>query len=599
MANTVEHMGITVSLDVDGADDLQKALDKIAEKSLKSGDSASQAALKVKAFFDEYQRGLQRLGKTEISSSKEARMIETAVKGVSKLLNIGGGSYGTNLDKAHNPNFQRNAVFGAFTTSNFGRALIAVKSLNLAFSEAHGIWRFAEGIEKVNQRLLLMHYTSGIGVSSLKDLGAAAKAFGGSAEGIASAEERRQRQLAKARRGEGFGYLQEANWKYGFNINLGADATQTRNEAIMHARSSLAPEEFLSFFELIDPANAKWMSAVAKMDDKMFSKWQALQSRMEGYGQLGTTGGGNRVEEVSRATQEYEMATAELARSWEAVRDELAVALLPVMTQLVNVARGFTDWLNKNPGLLDTIAYLGGAITGLAAVIKGAQWIKFLASLGGAGGGGAGAAAGASAAGTAFGTSAFAVFSKGAAQIGAMIAVGIAGWKVGKQIGKAISDWMEKRDKEEEDSNNSLQNADIQMMQKRKEMDQKAWIGGYTSEDTVIRSFAAKDDIDKILSNFDEFKKHWEKARARVAKQMGISEDQLGEYSIDHLQNIHSSLVANRNSIDNRRKEMHVTFNGWRESDPGAVVNAISPWWDKLEDAAESVGIVINADSEI
>lgn len=292
-ANEVEYMGIVVDLDVSGSDKITNAAKEISKILLKNGEDADTAKQELGNFFDLINHKLVSMGKSPIMKDHIKMLIQASLKTAKQELDKAQAELDKALKGENKPESElakRRGMFADFTESRMGKAVIALKSLNAAFSESRGVLKFADGIEKVNQRLLLMSYSSGIGISSLKDLGAAAKAFGGSAESIASAEERRLEQISRAKRGEGFGYLQEAHWKYGFNIDLGWDANRTREEAIRYARANLDQSDWLAFAKSIDPAMAKPMLAAMGLSDEEFAKWEKWQEALQQYGNLETAG---------------------------------------------------------------------------------------------------------------------------------------------------------------------------------------------------------------------------------------------------------------------------------------------------------------------
>ena len=182
-ANTVDYMGITVDLDVVGADQIQAGVDKVTEHFLRLGEKSDQVKARLQQVFTLINANLNSRGLGSIAGDRINSMIDKSIKGVQKFIDLEKKrrNQNNNPNRNQNPNYQRNAIFGEFTQSRIGKAIIGIRALNLAFSETRGLWKFVEGIEKVNQRLLLLHYSSGIGVASLKDLGAAASIFGGSA----------------------------------------------------------------------------------------------------------------------------------------------------------------------------------------------------------------------------------------------------------------------------------------------------------------------------------------------------------------------------------------------------------------------------------
>lgn len=247
--------------------------------------------------------------------------------------------------------------------NNIGRLSPRVQGLGLAFQTVKGIWDFADGIAELNTKLLHLGYTSGLGAQKLADLGAAVAAFGGSAETVAQGNQKFVQQIEELKRGGGLGYLGEVAYKYGFSVDLNADWETNTQKAIAHARQMLASGDkggAMAFLKKWDEANYTSNMMKASMSEEHVAANDAFY---KSYDELGDK------KLITEETQKYNEETAKAHRSWEAITNQLAAMLLPVMTKITELVGKFADFLAKSPNFLKVIFTLLGAIAGVMAVL--------------------------------------------------------------------------------------------------------------------------------------------------------------------------------------------------------------------------------------
>lgn len=247
--------------------------------------------------------------------------------------------------------------------NNIGRLSPRVQGLGLSFQTLKGMWDFADGIAELNTKLLQLGYTSGLGAQKLADLGAAVAAFGGSAETVAQGNQKFVQQIEELKRGGGLGYLGEVAYKYGFSVDLNADWETNTQKAIAHARQMLASGDkggAMAFLKKWDEANYTSNMMKASMSEEHVAANDAFY---KSYDELGDK------KLITEETQKYNEETAKAHRSWEAITNQLAAMLLPVMTKITALVGKFADFLAKSPNFLKVIFTLLGAIAGVMAVL--------------------------------------------------------------------------------------------------------------------------------------------------------------------------------------------------------------------------------------
>ena len=79
------------------------------------------------------------------------------------------------------------------TALAWGQFYVAMKPVRIMYN-------WVEGVAQLNMQLRMLHYSSGMAIASLKSYGNVASLYGGSANSVASYNERHQVQLARARR---------------------------------------------------------------------------------------------------------------------------------------------------------------------------------------------------------------------------------------------------------------------------------------------------------------------------------------------------------------------------------------------------------------
>lgn len=225
----------------------------------------------------------------------------------------------------------------------------ALLGLNVAFQVAKGAWDFGDAVAQLNTKILQLGYTSGLGAQKIKDLGAAMAAFGGSAESVAKGNERFIMQIEEMKRGGGLGYLGEVAYKYGFSVDMNADWETNNNAAIAHARQMMANGDkngAIAFLQKWDAANFAANMAKASMSAEKIAE---LDAYFKSYEKLGDE------KKVTEATQEYNIETQKLKRSWDAIINQLASMMLPIMTKIVSFVGKIADYIAKSKGGIESI----------------------------------------------------------------------------------------------------------------------------------------------------------------------------------------------------------------------------------------------------
>ena len=284
--------------------------------------------------------------------------------------------------------------------NNIGRVIPQVQGLGVAFQAAKGAWDFADAIAELNTKILQLGYTSGLGAQKITDLGAAVAAFGGSAEKIASGNERFIMQIEKMKRGGGLGYLGDVAYKYGFSVDMNANWEQNNKAAIDYARQMMASGDkngAMAFLKEWDSANYTSNMMKASMSKEHVAANDAFY---QSYNDLGDA------EKVTEETQKFNEESVKAQRAWTAITNQLASMMLPLMTKLTSFVTKIADYLAKSPGILKTLLTILGAVMGLVSALIVKQ--MFLTTL---------KIAGAIASGN----------WVGAAIAGAMIGIGVAG----------------------------------------------------------------------------------------------------------------------------------------------------------------------------
>lgn len=605
----MEILGVEIKLDIVGIDNQEKEIQRFFS-TLKSLGFGAQDILKATGqIIEELGKRIDaRTGKMWKTMAGFKELSNRILESSSKIFSGGGRGNG-------DPRWMR-SLQHIYTQTPFGKFILGIKSINTAFAESKAVWSYVEGIEKVNQKLLLLHYSSSIGISSLKGLGAAASVFGGSAETVASAEERLQMQIAKARRGEGFGFLQEAYWKHGFQVDLGWNAEQLKAAAIRHARTISDPADRLAFSHLINPANPREISGPASLSDAQFARWEKVNEYAKSLKNLLSADGENRGKAVGDATFEFENATAEMKLAWQNVRDQVAVSLLPIMTKICEVIRNGLDFLNKHPGVIDVIAkacagiaaiftgwkiwklagyLLGQVVPALGKVraamlgLRGAQAAAGLAS--GADGAAGAGAAGAGAAGTAglgaAGTSA------------AVVASGAAGAAIGyfgiyKNV---IEPWQEEQEKQVLDSLNHGTAATIAHLKNQNKSVLDRWTSGQASlEDIKKTIFTGRGDKTSSLESFEAFQAHYQKQMAFFAERSGKALDvnaiMADPQMIATMRAQYDAIKSGDTSIDNSKRAVYNTITVYEAGDAQETANKIA------ETTATGLGTTLNSGAQ-
>ena len=246
--------------------------------------------------------------------------------------------------------------------NNISKANPKLMGLGIAFQTFKGAWDFADSIAKINTNLLHLGYTSTLGAQKLADLGSAVAAFGGSAASVASGNQKFLQQIEDLKRGGGLGYLGELAYKYGFSADLTGDWESNTKKAIAHARQMLASGDkggAMAFLRKFDEANFTSNMMKANMSA---AEVEANDAYYKSYDRVGDK------KLITEETLKYNIETEKAKRAWEAITNQLAAMLLPIMTKLTAFVRWISNGIAKLPPLLGLIASVLGGIVGLMTI---------------------------------------------------------------------------------------------------------------------------------------------------------------------------------------------------------------------------------------
>lgn len=338
---------------VDGGESAEKAIARLTEylnkrvSNLTAGnsDKGKRKAQQLSESFTEALKNIQ----------KEA---EKAAEAAQKVTKAFGGNMSAAVTSGFAP-FKHLSAKGLNVgglLDEISRTSPALKGFTEAFSNVKGIWSFAEGISKINSHLYQLQLTSGMGADALSSLGAAATAFGGSADTVAAGQERFNMQIERMKRGGGMGHFGEVAYKYGFMTDFNADYQTNTRRAVEHAANMGSDSERRAFLNALDPSRAKELMGLAKMD---------RVQREEYYGFFDNASKWGDQEEANQATVEFNQEMAKLQRTWQATTNELATTFLPVMKGLAQAGRFVLSIWNQMPGVFKLVI-AGGTALGIS-----------------------------------------------------------------------------------------------------------------------------------------------------------------------------------------------------------------------------------------
>ena len=312
--------------------------------------------------------------------------------------------------------------------SVFGSLEKAIKTLtggwvqlNTAMRPVKMMYRWVDGVAKLNMQLRMLHYSSGMAIASLKSYGAVASRYGGSENTVASYAERHQMQLTRARQGLGLEHFQDVAWKYGFGFNASESPEKRFHRAIEEMRSGrISKDNWLSFAHEEAPMRAKELLSYASRKDGL-KVYEHLQAYAQSLQELTDKNGKIIATELSERSEELADSQFLLNEQWKSIKDQFALSLMPTVKKLTDRIVGVMEWFNaldpvkKNALMrgmqlvMSFVALIGamGALrlvfTKLAQLFKYATFMKGAGAAGGAGGGFGGGFAGGAARGGAGG----------------------------------------------------------------------------------------------------------------------------------------------------------------------------------------------------
>lgn len=270
----------------------------------------------------------------------------------------------------------------------------AVSKLGVAWTSAWAstktirmMYRWVDGIAQMNMQLRMLHYSSGLGIESLKSFGNAAALYGGSAATVSSYEEQYQMQISRAKRGLGLGDLEEAAWQYGFRFDANESAQERFGRAIREMSSrKIGREDWRAFAQLIAPGRVKELMSWANRGPEAYKKYLEYMEEVATYK---TYGDRNLAKAVSKKSEELAEAQDKLAAQFGAVKDQFADVLIPVLQVFVDGATGVCRWFNRLDPVWKSVM-MGLSALATAAFALASAWTakKFLHRVGSAIGGG-------------------------------------------------------------------------------------------------------------------------------------------------------------------------------------------------------------------
>lgn len=275
--------------------------------------------------------------------------------------------------------------------NRIGQAAPQLQFLGQSFSAARSAWNFAEAVGELGAKILRLGETSGMSAQRLTDLGAAVSAFGGSAASVASGNERFIKQIEALKRGGGLGYLGDLAYKYGFQFDINSNWEANTRKAIEHARKMLASGDeggAMMFLREFDSSNYSSNIMKARRSAKEVDDYEGYFKSFDNLGDQ---------QAAAQAGQEYAEAVAQAQRAWQAITNQLAAAMLPIMSRLVSFFGKIAESIAKSKAAMKAIKTVIGAMIGLMttliakAVAHAIAWIatafaqgKFHAGIAGA-----------------------------------------------------------------------------------------------------------------------------------------------------------------------------------------------------------------------
>ena len=286
--------------------------------------------------------------------------------------------------------------------NQFAKLQLALFGLKNVLRVPTGLIRFTEQLAKMNVELRTMAFNTNMAVGSLMSMGGALSPFGGSAKDVANSSKRYQIQMERARQGQGFGYLADNAWKYGFGFNFG-ESYEDRYKRLIDRMANMSASKRLAFASDEGLSQAETSAAIYYASHGGSEAYSQRQETLKQYSEG--------QEEAAEAGFKLKLAQEELSQSWQQFKNYVAQYLLPIVTKvvhwltsLVNLIKGkaiafLTAWIMA----LGAAGFaIGATITALWKLTRAAMMAANALSRRGIGGGGGGGSLPGSRGGTGF-----------------------------------------------------------------------------------------------------------------------------------------------------------------------------------------------------
>lgn len=274
----------------------------------------------------------------------------------------------------------------------------AYASFWVMFNAPRKFFATLDGIAKFNTQLKSMSVTAQMSRGALMALGQASEVYGGSTQSMAALAARAQRAMQNFRMGKGGGEFEEAAAMYGLDIaGTGEGGLATTGEMVRNIAAALEA--------LPDEDSKLGLKSLLGLSD---ADYQVLKQGVKAYDEILKKEKENeeRLKEADRHTEEWNRATAELAKEWEILKTQVFVQLAPYIKKIVELVGDIVRRSGEFKGVLAAIYAAAVAIGTAIAAWKFAQAVgaavkllgvlKSIKSLGSVGGGIAGGAGGGS-----------------------------------------------------------------------------------------------------------------------------------------------------------------------------------------------------------
>jgi len=400
MAENFSEFGIDIGLSASGFDSVLSKFKHLAsegEKIGKTTNEITEAMKRLKAAM-EHSLNLDSVNKnrtllTETDPDKRRTLTQQIANNAERLKTLQDAAAKAQED------FLNPKGNGEGLLSLLKKVGVAWGQVYVAMKPVRVMYRWVDGVAQLNMQLRMLHYSSGMAIASLKAYGNVASLYGGSANSVASYNERHQVQLARARRGLGLGHFQEAAWQFGFRFDANEDPNARFRRAIEHMRK-LSPTDQLAFAKLEAPGREKELMAWAKRGVQSYDSFKAY---MDSVANIKTVGGKKLFDEVSKESEQLTESQKKLSAEFDAAKAEFAATFMPILRQVTDALSSAIQGFNSlKPETKRALFAIGGFVAAVIAATSAFAALKTiggiisgLKGIGGAAAGGGGFAGGA------------------------------------------------------------------------------------------------------------------------------------------------------------------------------------------------------------